>query len=107
LRNLKARNLLGLLGVQFEQAQQTAFAEHNEFAISYNAGTAAVDVRRRRAVGLPSFVAVPHEFAGFEFDAAKMGVRFVAAAEGVKKAVMVDGGVPMEFEDSAAPEFFE
>lgn len=105
LGDLEARDFIGLLRVEFEQAEQTAFAEDDEFAVGHDAGAAAVDVGCGCAVGLPVFVAVPHEFAGFEFDAAKMGVGLVATAEGVKDAVVVNRRVPMEFEGCGAPEF--
>ena len=98
LWDLEARNFFRLLRVQFEQAEQTAFAEDDEFSVGQNAGTAAVNIGRRAAVGLPVFIAVPHELAGFEFDAAKMGVWLVAAAEGVKMTVVINGCIPVQFE---------
>src|SRR5437879_4032290 len=103
LSDLEPGDFFRLLRVKFKQTEQAAFAKDDEFSVGHDAGAAPVNFGCGCAVRLPMFVAVPHEFASFEFDAAKMGVGLVAAAEGIEKTVVIDRRVPVKFEDCAAP----
>src|SRR5258705_2422135 len=53
----------------------------------------------------PAFIAIPHDFPGFEFDTTKVSIRLISAAESVEKAVVKNRGGPMNFQRRAAPYF--
>ena len=47
---------------------------------------------------MPGLVLIPKEFAGGKFNATEAGVGFIAPAEGVKIALVHDGGHPVQTE---------
>src|SRR5258705_10170090 len=106
-RHLEPTDFFGLIGMDFEEAEQAAFTEHNQFALSHDRGAATIDGRSWRAVRRPTFVAIPHQLARFELDAAEARIRFVTTAEGIEIAVMQDRRVPVDFEHVTPPDLID
>src|SRR5690348_9829565 len=79
LRHLPRADFLTSLRIRSKQTKPPALTEHDEFAVRQNRRATAKRARLSRAVRGPAFVAIPHELAGFEFDAAEARVRFVAS----------------------------
>src|SRR5262245_12356132 len=98
LRDLPGRNLNGLLWVRRKQPQFAALTQHDEFTIGHNGGTSAVNGWLRGAVGTPTLLAAPHEFAAVQLHAPKCGVGLIPATKRVEETLVQDWRIPVHFQ---------
>ena len=91
LWDLQSANLIRLLRIGTEHAEQTTFTKSDQFSIGQNARPSAINTWRARAVGNPALVALPEKLPGLEVDATEAGIRLIASAEGIEMALMKIG----------------
>src|SRR5437867_11137834 len=98
LRDLKTADLFRLFRVRLKDAEQASLAQRDQLSVGQNARAAPKNRRRGRAVRRPAFIALPELFAGLEVHAPKARVRFVAPAERIEAALIVNGSRPVRFQ---------
>lgn len=66
-----------------------------------------MNFRRLGAVMGPDLIAIPHDFSALPFHTTEPGIGLVAATEGVKITVVVDGRAPVNLQRCSSPGFLD